>query len=110
LHLGAPVDVPGALPEGPQVRAPAGLDAAVGLHRVASGVAVHLLRYDYDEAADRVPPIDDLELSVRLAGGIAGCRALAPQREVTSALARDGDWHTVRLRDVGLYTVIQLTF
>src|SRR6185312_12456978 len=63
VRVAGPEAVVGALPDGPQVIASRSLDAAVGLHRVAGGVAVHILRYADDADADRVPAVDDLELS-----------------------------------------------
>jgi hypothetical protein len=97
----------GALPDGPQVVAPPGLDAAIGLHRVAGGVAVHILRYASDPDADRVPELRDLELSVRLAGmDIAGVEAVP--EGVGADLRSTGSLHTLRLRDVPLYSIILL--
>ena len=49
----------GLLPHGSQVRVLEGdTDVALTLQRVERGCALHLIRYDYDEAADRVsrPP------------------------------------------------------
>src|SRR5581483_10250477 len=82
-----PEDVLAALPDGPQVTAPAGLDVAIGLHRVAGGSAVHLLRYDYDERADGVPPLAALELRVRLPEGLARCRAVTPGGEIPATVS-----------------------
>jgi hypothetical protein len=89
------------------VTAPEGLDAAVGLHRVAGGVAVHVLRYAYDSEADAVPELAELELSVRLDGvAIAGAEALPGGVRVE--LRSDGPVHVLRLRDVPLYTIVRL--
>jgi hypothetical protein len=110
VHVAAPEDVPAALPDGPQVSVTAGLDAAIGLHRVADGVAVHLLRYDHDEAADGVPVLDALELSVRLPAALVRCRALTPAGEIASTMSREGAVYTVTVERAPLYTVIQLTF
>ena len=107
IRVAAPEGVVGALPDGPQVVAPAGLDAALGLHRVADGVAVHLLRYSYDEAADRVPDLAELELSVRL-GEVALAGAEVVPEGVRADLRSAGPVHTLRLRDVPLYTVVLL--
>jgi hypothetical protein len=107
LRLASPEEVVAALPDGPQVTAPEGLDAAIGLHRVADGIAVHVLRYAYDEAADRVPRLEDLELSVRLAG-VAVSGAGAVPADVGVELRSDGPVHTLHLRDVPLYTIVML--
>jgi hypothetical protein len=109
VRAGAPEEVHAALPDGPQVTAPDGLDVAIGLHRVAGGIAVHLLRYDYDEDADGVPPLAGLELRVRLPEGLARCRAVTPGGEIPATAAETDGAYTLALRDVPLYTVIELT-
>jgi hypothetical protein len=107
LRVAAPAEVVTALPDGRQLTAPDGLDAAIGLHRVADGVAVHILRYAYDAAADRVPELGDLELRVRLADlAVAGAEAVPDA--VGVELRSSGPVHTIRLRDVPLYTVVIL--
>jgi hypothetical protein len=107
LRVAAPADVVAALPDGPQVTAPGGFDAAIGLHRVADGVAVHLLRYAYDATADCVPLLKHLELSVRLAdAAVTGVEAVPDGVGVEVASA--GPAHTLRLRNVPLYTVVIL--
>jgi hypothetical protein len=107
LRVAAPAEVVTALPDGPQLTAPDGLDAAIGLHRVADGVAVHILRYAYDAAADRVPELRDLELRVRLADlAITGAEAVPDA--VGVELRSSGPVHTIRLRHVPLYTVVIL--
>jgi hypothetical protein len=105
--VAAPAEVVPALPDGPQVTAPAALDAALGLHRVAGGIAIHVLRYAYDAAADRVPELDELELSVRLAD-VAVTGAEAVPSGVGVELRSHGPVHTLRLRHVPLYTVVIL--
>ena len=67
LDLNAPFTLD-ALADEPQVRFVdhAMPDIAVNLQRVEGGVALHLIRYDYDEAADRVPVLPELRLEVRL--------------------------------------------
>jgi hypothetical protein len=102
-------DVFWALPEGPQVVADPALDAAVCIHEVDAGVAVHLLRYAYDPALDRVPPLDSVRLSIRVPGGFTRCVALAPEGELPSVMSRDGETYTVAVEHVQLYTVIHLT-
>ena len=102
-------DVFWALPEGPQVVVDPALDAAVCIHEVDAGVAVHLLRYAYDPALDRVPPLDSVRLSIRASGGFTRCVALAPDGELPSVMSRDGETYTVAVEHVQLYTVIHLT-
>jgi hypothetical protein len=107
LRVAAPAQVVPALPDGPQVTAPEGLDAAVGLHRVADGVAVHILRYAYDAAADRVRDLQEMEIRVRLED-VHVTAAEAVPSGVDVELASAGPVHTLRLRDVPLYTIVIL--
>ncbi len=107
LRVASPVEVVSALPDGPQVAAPAGLDAALGLHRVADGIAVHILRYAYDATADRVPELEDLELTVRLTD-VTVTGAEAVPAGVGVELASAGQVQTLRLHDVPLYTIVIL--
>ncbi len=107
LRVAAPAEVVAALPDGPQVTAPEGLDAAVGLHRVADGVAVHILRYAYDAAADRVRDLQEMEIRVRLED-VHVTAAEAVPSGVNVELASAGPVHTLRLRDVPLYTIVIL--
>ena len=58
-------------------------DAAVALHRLDGGCAIHLIRYDYDEDADRVPALDLLVLDVRLPFDIGDVEAFSPGGELT---------------------------
>jgi hypothetical protein len=108
-QVGGPAEAANALPDGPQVVVSGALDAAVGLHRVEAGVAVHLLRYGYDAVVDRVPVLDAVQLSVRLPDELTRCRAVTPDGELASTMSRSGDVYTVTLEQVPLYTVTQLT-
>jgi hypothetical protein len=109
-HVDGPAEAVTALPDGPQVVVPESFDAAVGLHRVDVGVAVHLLRYAYDAALDQVPVLDAVQLSIRLPDELTRCAALTPGGELACAMSRSGDVYTVGLEQVPLYTVITLTF
>jgi hypothetical protein len=103
-------DLAGALPGGPQVVVEPALDAAVCLHEVEDGVAIHVLRYDYEATLDRVPALESLRLSVRLGGGdLTGCRAITPAGDVPSVMSRSADTYTITVEQVPLYTVIRLT-
>ena len=86
---------------------PAGFDAAIGLQRIDGGVAVHVLRYAYDEAADGVPVLPDLELRVRLPG-VSRVSQTAPA-DVSAAIVSEDTFHALRLTDVPLYSVIVLS-
>ena len=71
-----PADVPRRVPDGPQVAASA--EVAVNLHRLDDGVAVHLVNYGYDDERDAAAVIADLELAVRLPGGVRAPRSCDP--------------------------------
>ena len=81
----------------------------VGVQRwdSAEGTFVHVLNYHYDDAADRVTPIEELELMVK---GVAGRRleVIVPDGqgmiEYTTAVYDDDV--CVTLRNAGVYTVL----
>jgi hypothetical protein len=98
------------LPDGPQVGIVEGsTDMALTLQRVERGCALHFIRYDYDEAADRVPPVDRLVLEVRLPFGIDAVTAFSPQEDLV-AESEPGAGGAVRLtlREVPVYGIVLL--
>jgi hypothetical protein len=100
------------MPDGsdPQVVVdPAVADFAICVHRLAGAAAVHLIRYDYDEAADAVPPLPRLELSIRLPEAFSRAETVSPHRDLKAALTVDGHTHRLVLEDVPLYGVVVLT-
>ena len=92
----------------PHVRAPGGVDAALHLQRLDDGVALHLIRYDYDAARDRVPAMDELALEVELDTEFDSAEAFGAPKPPDARLERRGNLHRLRLRDVPLYSVISL--
>jgi hypothetical protein len=103
-HAFDPRDLDG----GPQLRASDPASLAVNVQRVAAGAALHLIRYDYDEAADRVPPLPALTLDLRLPGSFGAASAFAPDSPPAVSLAASGEWHRLELWDVPLYSVVLL--
>jgi hypothetical protein len=95
---------------GPQVGvSEAGIDAALTLQRVEEGAALHVIRYDYDEAADRVPALDRLELEVRLPFDVRRVEAFSPDdRLVADARPGDDGRHRLVLRNVPVYGIVLL--
>ena len=82
---------------------------AVNLHQLADGVAAHLVNYGYDDERDAVAVLDELELTVRLAGSFTTAVAVRPGRSAESLeLTHEAGCYGVRLLEVGLYTVIVL--
>jgi hypothetical protein len=101
---------PGLLDGGPQVEVAEGrTDAALTLQRVEDGAALHLIRYDYDAGADRVPPLDRLVLEVRLPFPVAGAVAASPDgRLVAAAEPAAGGRARVTLGGAGVYGIVHL--
>jgi hypothetical protein len=97
---------------GPQVRVEPPVDVAINLHRVSDReVAIHLIRYDFNEELDRVPVLDRLELEVRLPRPHWSIEALSPAGDTTARVTRGRDArgvHRIVLEQVGVYTVILL--
>jgi hypothetical protein len=84
-------------------------DVAVNLQRVEAGAALHLIRYDYDEAADRVPILDRLVLDVRLPFEAGLVEAFSPHGDLVAARepGEDGRFRLV-LRSVPLYGIVRI--
>jgi len=68
---------------------------------------IHLLNYRYDEPADRVMPVEKLELTLRNVAGAAP-EILVPEGSPVPECetAAEGDTVRVILRNAGLYTVL----
>jgi hypothetical protein len=97
------------LPHGPQVRVVEGAtDAALTLQRIEGGCALHLIRYDYDDAADRVPPLDRLVLDVRLPFQPGDVAAVSPDGELTVTAEPAPGGVRLTLRRVPIYAIVSL--
>jgi hypothetical protein len=99
-----------ALREGPQLRVTGGgpTDAATTLQSVARGAALHLIRYDHDEEADAVAPLDRLELELRVPFTVASCEVLDPDGQAKLGWQVDGEVVQLQLQDVPLYSIVVL--
>jgi hypothetical protein len=96
---------------GPQVRMAEAPDLAVNVQRVDLGAAIHLIRYDYDEARDEVPVLPRLRLDLRLSRPFRMAKAFSPVGTVgaTLSISRDTrEMHRLDLEDVPLYCVVLL--
>jgi hypothetical protein len=91
-----------------QVRLDGTPNLSVTLQRVDEGIAVHILRYDYDEEADAVPPLDELVVSVRLPEQYDEVTTFDQGGRLSAPLSREGETHTLSLRDVPLYSIVLL--
>jgi hypothetical protein len=108
LEAAASLD-PAQWPAGPQVIAAGRDDLALHLQRLDDGsAAVHIIRYAYDQAADRVPELPELNLALRLPRTFTQVEVHAPGGEVRAELKVDGQTHRVRLEAVPVYCIVQL--
>jgi hypothetical protein len=97
---------------GPQVRIEPSVDLAINIGRISDReAAIHLIRYDFDEELDQVPPLEQLSLEVRLPRPYRWMRAHSPDGDVDAQLTYDRElrgMHRIELHGVGVYTVISL--
>jgi hypothetical protein len=94
--------------ERPQVRVDTLLDAAVHLQRTEDGIAVHLIRYEYDRSEDAIPPLEELSLDVELDEQFELDGVFGAPKPAVGRLEREGLVHRLVLRDVPLYSIIAL--
>jgi hypothetical protein len=78
------------------------------VQRVATGAAVHVIRYDFDAQQDRTPPLPELMIELRLPERFGRISVFSPGAAMTRALESDGLMHRIQLRDVPLYSVALL--
>jgi hypothetical protein len=84
-------------------------DAALTLQAVEDGAALHLIRYDYDAAADRVPVLDRLVLEVRLPFAVAEVEARSPDGALRAAASPGTGGRTrLVLGNLGVYGIVLL--
>jgi hypothetical protein len=97
------------LPHGLQVRIVEGrTDAAVALHRVEGGCALHLIRYDYDDDGDQVPPLDKLVLEVRLPFEPGDVESFGPGGGLIADAESAPDGVRITLEEVPVYGIVWL--
>jgi hypothetical protein len=83
-------------------------DIAINLQRVENGVAVHIIRYDYDSQQDQVPALDALNLGLRLQGSFNGVEVFSPGDLPQVQLDSADGLHHLKLKNVPLYSIILL--
>jgi hypothetical protein len=104
-----PAAVPDALPR--QVSA-AGLgDAACNIVRLPNGdAAIHLIRYGYDPASDRVPELPAVNMEVALPAGFGKLTPVSPDGHFTAILeSSDKGTYRLALRNVPLYGILRMS-
>jgi hypothetical protein len=99
------------LADGPQVFMEGPHDLAINLQRVERGVAIHLIRYDYDAERDEVPVLPELAVQIRLPRWYRHAFAFTPSGEMGVRLkvsSHNRGMHRLELRDVPLYSIVLL--
>ena len=96
------------LPFGQQLHLSVPADIAVNVQRVNNGVALHILRYDYDSQRDHVPVLDELILDLRLAGKYNSLEVFCPGEAPQAELEASGESPRIRLKNIPLYSIILL--
>jgi hypothetical protein len=96
------------LPLGQQLNLSVPADIAINLQRVEAGVAIHILRYDYDSQQDRVPVLAELKLDLRLPGNFGSLEVFSPSEPPQANLEVSGNLPRVVLKNLPLYSIILL--
>ncbi|TDC51380.1 hypothetical protein E1212_12365 [Jiangella ureilytica] len=94
------------LPHGRQVETP--VPVAANLQRLADGsVALHLVNYDYDAAADAVRTLTDVPLRVRLPEARRHATVVSSDGKRTALeVTREDGAHLVVLDRLGVYSIV----
>ena len=96
------------VPLGPQVTTTASV--AANVHELPDGsVALHLVNYDYEAAADRVRPALDVPLRIRLPKTKERATVVTMDGHRTPLrLIHDEDMHMVRVESIGVHAIVVL--
>ncbi|MBA2247989.1 MAG: hypothetical protein H0W23_07665, partial [Chloroflexia bacterium] len=97
-----------AIPAGAQVVHEGDTDLAINLALVERGVAIHIIRYDHDDAADAVPMLPSLAFTVHLDGDFDTVTCFSPGESLGGSMTRDGDTYRIALENVPLYGIVLL--
>jgi hypothetical protein len=107
VEVGAAFDL-NWLPFGQQITLSTPADIAIHLQRVDSGLAVHLLRYDYNAQQDQVLALDKLSLDLRLPEKFSHVEVFSPGEPPQAELEVSGDLPRLALKNIPLYSIILL--
>lgn len=98
------------LPGEPQIRLSGPTNLAIHLQRLEAGVAIHIIRYDYDSEKDLVPNLDELDVELSLPGNYANAEVFAPNEVPTAEVETISDGlYTLTLKNIPLYSIVWLT-
>jgi hypothetical protein len=99
---------PAWLPFGLQIRLSAPANIAINTQRLEGGVAIHLLRYDYDSQQDKVPSLDELNLKLRLSATFSSLEVFSPCEPPQAELEVSDTIHHLVLKNIPLYSILLL--
>jgi hypothetical protein len=83
-------------------------ELAINLQGVEAGVAIHIIRYDFDAERDQTPVLPELSFEVRLPEQFGQVSVFSPCPGVEATLSVDGNHHRVSMKNVPLYSVVLL--
>ena len=107
VEVGAQFDLTW-LPFGQQVQLSIPADIAVNLQHVDGGLALHVLRYDYNSQQDQVQILDELALDLHLPGNFSSAEVFAPGVLPSATLEASDGLHRLVLKNVPLYSIVLL--
>ncbi|MDQ2692139.1 MAG: hypothetical protein M3Y68_08925, partial [Chloroflexota bacterium] len=107
VEIGAAFDL-NWLPFGQQVQLSVPADIAINLQRVEDGIAIHILRYDYDSTQDKVPLLDELRLDLRLPENFGSIEVFSPGEPPQAELQVAGELPRITLTNIPLYSIVLL--
>jgi hypothetical protein len=96
------------LPFGQQIQLSTRTDIAIHLQRVDDGVAIHILRYEYDSPKDQVLTLDELNLDLRLPEKFDSVEVFSPNEPPEASLKVSDDIHHLSLKNLPLYSIVLL--
>jgi hypothetical protein len=83
-------------------------DIAVNFQQVDDGVALHIIRYDYDFDKDALPALVELTLDVHLPKEFSKLEVFSPTDKPHAQLQVTDGRHTITLKDIPLYSILLL--
>ena len=96
------------LPFGKQLQLSLPADIAINLQRVQGGIAIHILRYDYDSQQDKVSALNELNLDLRLSKIFEALEVFAPDEPPQVILEVSDGLHHLALKNIPLYSIVLL--
>jgi len=96
------------LPFGRQMNLSTPADLAINLQSVESGIALHILRYEYDSQQDKVLALDALNIELRLPGKFGSLEVFSPGEPPQATVEISNGLHRLSLKNIPLYSILLL--